>query len=241
MAEYTIFGFTWQGAWSSSTAYNPYDVVTENGSLYNCILANTNHDPATDGGTHWQVAASKGDTGATGSTGPAGASDTTVIGSVYTADGAISESKGTVFLNKGTYSLWQSNHVYAVGAVILDGFGRLQQVTTAGTSNAFAQPFSTTTLGQTTTDGVMVWTDIGAGFLSMTLAAPTSGTNDGYLLRILSLEINPHQIAVSGGANFSTIKFAQGGGAPSYDNLTLMAYQGKWYRVKSETSFITFS
>ncbi len=72
MSEYTIFGFTWQGTWSSVTAYNPYDVVQRDGSMYNCVAQNTNVDPTTDGGSNWQLAASIGNTGATGATGPAG-------------------------------------------------------------------------------------------------------------------------------------------------------------------------
>jgi hypothetical protein len=42
MAQYTIFGFTWQGAWNSTTTYQPYDVVSRNGSSYNCVATNTN-------------------------------------------------------------------------------------------------------------------------------------------------------------------------------------------------------
>jgi hypothetical protein len=164
-----------------------------------------------------------------------------VIGGTYSASGAISEKSGIVFLFLGTYANWQANHTYALNTIIANGFGRLQKVTTAGTSNSFAQPFSTTTTGQTTSDNGMVWTDIGPAALSMTLAAPTSGTNDGYLLRIMALDVLPHRVAISGGANFSTLNFTQGAGTPSYDSITFLAYQGKWYKVKEATTGVTFS
>jgi hypothetical protein len=60
MAQYTIFGFTWQGACNSTTTYQPYDVVSRNGSSYNCVATNTNADPATDGGSYWEVQAAAG-------------------------------------------------------------------------------------------------------------------------------------------------------------------------------------
>lgn len=70
--EVTIYGFTWQGVWSETTQYNIYDVVYRNGSAYNCVIANAGQDPATDNGTNWQVAASQGETGATGPQGGIG-------------------------------------------------------------------------------------------------------------------------------------------------------------------------
>lgn len=63
-------GYTWRGAWSSATAYNPYDTVSSGGSSYVCILANTNQ-PVTNT-TYWNIVAQIGATGATGAQGPVG-------------------------------------------------------------------------------------------------------------------------------------------------------------------------
>ena len=58
------------GAWSSSTAYVPYEIVSLGGSSYICILANTNETPPNS--TYWSVIAQQGATGSTGSTGSTG-------------------------------------------------------------------------------------------------------------------------------------------------------------------------
>lgn len=63
-------GYTWRGAWSNSTAYNPYDTVSYQGSSYNCILANTNQAPTNT--TYWSLVAQVGAVGAAGPIGPTG-------------------------------------------------------------------------------------------------------------------------------------------------------------------------
>ena len=70
-------GFTNKGAWSSSTSYVPYDVVTNSGSSYVCILAV--HDVILPGNDaiHWTIIAQKGDTGAQGERGTTGATGAT--------------------------------------------------------------------------------------------------------------------------------------------------------------------
>jgi len=68
-------GFTNLGAWSSLTAYVPYDVVENAGSSYTCIANNTNQVPPNI--TYWTLLSSKGDTGATGATGSTGATGPT--------------------------------------------------------------------------------------------------------------------------------------------------------------------
>lgn len=67
----------WKGAWAIGTAYVAYDIVSRLGSSYINVLANTGSDPATDGGTHWQVIAQQGATGTTGSTGSTGSTGPT--------------------------------------------------------------------------------------------------------------------------------------------------------------------
>lgn len=64
-------GMTWQGAWNSGTSYAIDDVVSNNGSAYIAIAANTNQAPPN--ATYWNLLASKGDTGATGAKGDTGA------------------------------------------------------------------------------------------------------------------------------------------------------------------------
>jgi hypothetical protein len=64
-------GYTWKGAWSSVTAYVPYDTVSYNGSSYVSILGGTNQNPAT-ATTYWSLIAAQGSTGAQGATGAAG-------------------------------------------------------------------------------------------------------------------------------------------------------------------------
>jgi hypothetical protein len=95
MSQYTIFGFTWQGAWSSSTTYQPYDVVSYSGTSYVCVASNTNVNPSTDSGSNWQIAASKGDAGATG---PSGVDSSSIVATV-TSNTTLSATKGTVLVN----------------------------------------------------------------------------------------------------------------------------------------------
>lgn len=54
--------FTWEGAWSPTTPYDPDDMVEFGGSSYICIQTTTNNQPDTSP-TFWDLAASKGDKG----------------------------------------------------------------------------------------------------------------------------------------------------------------------------------
>jgi len=93
MQVFLEIGFTWLGEYDAATAYVPYNVVTENGSMYNCVANTTGNDPATDGGIHWQLAASIGATGPIGPqgiqgiTGPTGAQGDEGIQGVTGAQG----------------------------------------------------------------------------------------------------------------------------------------------------------
>jgi hypothetical protein len=64
-------GYNWRGVWLGSASYLPYDTVQRTSSTYNCILATTGTDPATDT-THWALMAAQGATGPTGATGAQG-------------------------------------------------------------------------------------------------------------------------------------------------------------------------
>ena len=56
---------------------------------------------------------------------------------------------------------WAANTVYAVGQVILDSVGNVQQVTVAGTSGSAAPAFAAVP-GSTTPDSTVTWTDFGS-------------------------------------------------------------------------------
>lgn len=75
-----------------------------------------------------------------------------------------------------------------------------------------------------------------AGILAGTLAAPTAGTQDYLVLRIVSLTANAHVIVTSaagfnaGGAGADTLTFTT---AAIGDSVTLMAFNGVWYIIAS--------
>ena len=56
-------GMHWRGPWNASTSYAINDGVSELGQSYIAISASTGVDPATDGGTHWQLMAASGSGG----------------------------------------------------------------------------------------------------------------------------------------------------------------------------------
>src|ERR1700761_4836141 len=94
---------TWEGAWSSSTAYSPSQGVNYSGSSYVARVSNTNQNPSSNPST-WQLLATgtPGATGATGATGPAGPTGATgatgPTGATGAAGTAASVSIGTVTL-----------------------------------------------------------------------------------------------------------------------------------------------
>lgn len=63
-----------KGTYASGTTYSVGDVVSYNGSSYQCILTSTGNVPTNT--TYWALLASKGDAGATGATGPQGPAGT---------------------------------------------------------------------------------------------------------------------------------------------------------------------
>jgi hypothetical protein len=78
---------TFRGAWDIGTAYVPQDVVTDLGSSFYCLVANTGSRPTPDGSNiNWAVIALKGDDGADGADGADGTDG--VRGSLWsTGDG----------------------------------------------------------------------------------------------------------------------------------------------------------
>lgn len=75
-----------------------------------------------------------------------------------------------------------------------------------------------------------------AGVLAATLADPTTTTDDGKVLRVVSLTANAHTISNAAGSGFNgagTAKDVATLGGAIGDGLTVIAYQGKWYVVGS--------
>lgn len=72
-------GFTWEDTWTTATAYEPYDVVFEDGSSYVCILSHTSGSTTQPGvgaswETNWSLLAQRGGQGIPGDEGPPGQS-----------------------------------------------------------------------------------------------------------------------------------------------------------------------
>lgn len=90
-------GFNLAGAWSGATGYNVGDVVTSAGSSYVCILAHTNQAPPN--ATYWQLLASVGSPGATGSTGAGYGGTSTSSLAIGTGAKAFATQSGLAYQN----------------------------------------------------------------------------------------------------------------------------------------------
>lgn len=75
--------FTFQGAWSSATAYAVNDVVVRNSQTYISIQAGTNQDPATQT-AYWTLMAAKGADGEVSLTGAQTLTNKTITSAKYT-------------------------------------------------------------------------------------------------------------------------------------------------------------
>jgi len=155
---------TFKIAWSSGTSYSIGDAVSENGSSYIALAANSNVDPATDvtsSGGNWAVLAAKGDTGSQGiqgiqgiqglqgpqgNTGLTGTAATITVGSTTTGAAGSSASVS----NSGSSSAAVLNFIVPKGDTGADGTaatvvlnstttgaaGSSATVSNSGTSNA---------------------------------------------------------------------------------------------------------
>lgn len=75
--------------------------------------------------------------------------------------------------------VWQASHAYLAGATITDTNGFIQIVTTAGTSGTPSHPSWNTTIGGTTTDNGVTWTNNGYAYGSVTIDGGVKWTNVG--------------------------------------------------------------
>lgn len=103
-------------------------------------------------------------------------------------------------------------------------------LSSAGAPTGSALPTYVTSGAITQKSGVL---GIGsAGALTMTLADPTTGVDDGKILRLIAVTAHAHIVtttaAINGGANHK----ATFGGALG-DQLNLVAIGGKWYQLPS--------
>ncbi len=138
-------GYSWQGAWSGLTAYEPYDTVSYDGSSYICILATAAdpNNPPDVTPAKWSLIAEKGDVGPTG---PSGGADT------YTAFWI--PDLGGVWEDTGVTAPAYRSTVYRVGTTLY-AFGGVLSATAVPTNKIYSASYD----GTGTTP---VFTDTGA-------------------------------------------------------------------------------
>ena len=113
---------TFKNAWSGGTSYSIGDTVSESGSSYIALTANTNVDPATDvagSGTNWAVLAAKGATGSQGSQGVQGIQGATGLQGVQGVQGSIGPTglQGPQGSINGVAD-YSSSATYSLGSVV---------------------------------------------------------------------------------------------------------------------------
>lgn len=135
------YGFTYRGAHDLGTTYNPYDVVTNNGSSYLKITYTDTGASLTDG-SHWNLIVSKGDqgiigyTGSVGATGPRGATGYTGYTGSFSATAAyqIITSNTTIATNTTSGALQVAGgagiggNLYVGGNVVSPGGNPLHNI-----------------------------------------------------------------------------------------------------------------
>jgi hypothetical protein len=95
------------------------------------------------------------------------------ISPFFTATGAIQEV---------STPSWVASHAYSTGTLIVDSNGFIEQCTTAGTSNMGGHPGWATTVGATTMDGTVIWTNEGSGGGWPVYVTGTSAHQDNNML-----------------------------------------------------------
>ncbi len=111
--------------------------------------------------------------GASGATAP---NWSTTVGAI-TSDGLVA------WLDQGVQSAvtppaWAATHSYSTDAKILDSHNNIQLATVGGTSGG-ASPIFSQTVGGTTTDGTVTWTNLG---VIATAALPAAGGTSGIII-----------------------------------------------------------
>jgi hypothetical protein len=159
-------GITWRAAWSSITPYAINDSVSFGGSSYIAVAINTNVTPGSDS-SKWNLAAQKGDTGASGGG--------------FTLSGT-AHDQGILIYNLSDGSASSSTCIIATGSLTCPGTINAGDSSTT-TQIAFfghtsgntvsVQPLDTTAAGSLTVPGV-------TGTLAVTSGTPTTGAYPKY-------------------------------------------------------------
>ena len=119
--------FNFRGAYSGSTTYNANDVVTEAGSTYVAIIANSGIDPATNSaagtngvGTTWALMAQLGASGATGTPGAPGATGATGTPGTDGTNGVTGATGATGATGVNWRGTWVSGTSYNLNDAVFD-------------------------------------------------------------------------------------------------------------------------
>jgi hypothetical protein len=195
-----------RNAWSSSASYAIGDAVSESGSSYIALLANTDINPATDVSGHWAVLAAEGATGATGSQGvqgPIGTTGATGPQGIQGATGAVGAagSQGIQGATGAAGATGSQGTQGVTGATGATGSPGIQGATGATGANG-----ATGAAGTDGSNGSAATIAIGT---TTTGAAGTSAsvTNSGSSSAAVFNFTIPQGVAGSGGSSTSGIPF----------------------------------
>lgn len=140
-----------------------------------------------------------------------------------TIDGVLLKDGGAVFADAATIEIDTVNEATASAGVTIDGalikdgiFGTIQAITGDGAI---------------TIQNATVFASKGSA-AALTLAAPTAGTHDGRIVRVVAISAQAH--VITGGVDGFNAKGSSGtatfGGAIG-DSVTFVAYNGHWYTL----------
>ena len=205
-------GFTFQNAFNNSTNYNPYAVVTYNGSTYEATVAIAAGQGTPDLNPNWALMAQQGAQGAAGPQGPTGSPGTTGATGPQGAQGpqgpiGVTGPQGPQGPSGGSTNwrgTWNNTATYnAIDAVAYNGSSYV-----ALSTNVNAQPDISPSIWQ-------LLAAEGQGFTFQN--AFNNSTN-----------YNPYAVVTYNGSTYeATVAIAAGQGTPDLNpNWALMAQQG---------------
>jgi hypothetical protein len=99
-----------------------------------------------------------------------------ITGTGYTAGGATLASKTLATVEAASVSSWGATTTYQLGDIVRPtvSTGRIYRAVTGGTSGS-SQPTWPTILGQTVTDGSVIWEYVGDRYIRLDAASPSWG------------------------------------------------------------------
>lgn len=147
----------------------------------------------------------------------------TTAASGVTIDGVLLKDGGAVFADAATIEVDTVNEATSAAGVTIDGL--LIKDGIVGTIQAITGD------GAITIQNATVVASKGSA-AALTLAAPTAGTHDGIIVRVVAISAQAH--VITGGVDGFNAKGASGtatfGGAIG-DSVTFVAYNGHWYTL----------